>query len=76
MLDSVLNDESLSEEEKKIKIEKMYGIVGSPTNEIKEDSVPDVIKDNGIQVIVRYDYNSIEENTKKVLKYFNLDKRN
>ena len=70
MLDSVLNDESLSEEEKKIKIEKMYDIVGNSTNEIKEDSIPDVIKDNGIQVIVRYDYNSIEENAKKVLEYF------
>ncbi len=74
MIDSVLNDESLSETEKNIKIEKMYDIVGRPTNEIKEDSIPDVIKDNCIQVIVRYDDNTVEENTNKVLEYFKLNK--
>ena len=74
MIDSVLNDETLSDEEKTIKIEKMYDIVGRPTNEIKEYSIPDVIKDNGIQVIVRYDHNSVEENTNKVLEYFKLSK--
>lgn len=50
MIDSVLNDEILSEEEKKLKIEKMYVNVDIPTDEIKEDSIPDVIKDNDIQV--------------------------
>ena len=52
----------------------MYDIVGSPINEIKEDSIPDVIKYNGIQVIVRYDDNTVEENTNKVLEYFKLNK--
>ena len=72
MIDSVLNDETLSEEEKKIKIDKMYDIVGRPTEEIKEDSIPDVIKNNNIKVIVRYDDNTVEENTNKVLEYFKL----
>lgn len=74
MIDSILNDNSLSEEEKKLKIEKMYNIVGRPNEEIVEDSVPDVIKNNDIKVIVRYDDNTVEENTNKVLKCFNLNK--
>lgn len=74
MLDSIINDNSLSEEEKKLKIEKMYDIVGRPNQEIVEDSIPDVIKNNDIKVIVRYDDNTVEENTNKVLKYFKLYK--
>ena len=74
MLDSIINDNSLSEEEKKLKIEKMYDIVGRPNQEIVEDSIPDVIKNNDIKVIVRYDDNTVEENTNKVLKCFKLNK--
>ena len=74
MLDSIINDNSLSEEEKKLKIEKMYDIVGRPNEEIVEDSIPDVIKNNDIKVIVRYDDNTVEENTNKVLNYFRLNK--
>ena len=74
MLDSIINDNSLSEEEKKLKIEKMYDIVGRPNQEIVEDSIPDVIKNNNIKVIVRYDNNTVEENTNKVLKCFKLNK--
>ena len=74
MLDSIINDNSLSEEEKKLKIEKMYNIVGRPNEEIVEDSVPDGIKNNDIKVIVRYDDNTVEENTNKVLKCFKLNK--
>lgn len=74
MLDSIINDNSLSEEEKKLKIEKMYDIVGRPNQEIVEDSIPDVIKNNDIKVIVRYDNNTVEENTNKVLKCFKLNK--
>ena len=74
MLDSIINNSSLSEEEKKLKIEKMYDIVGRPNEEIVEDSIPDVIKNNDIKVIVRYDDNTVEENTNKVLNYFRLNK--
>ena len=74
MLDSIINDNSLSEEEKKLKIEKMYDIVGRPNQEIVEDSIPDVIKNNDIKVIVRYDDNTVEENTNNVLKCFKLNK--
>ena len=74
MLDSIINDNSLSEEEKKLKIEKMYDIVGRPNQEIVEDSIPDVIKNTDIKVIVRYDDNTVEENTNKVLKCFKLKK--
>lgn len=72
MINNVLNDETLSEEEKKIKIEKMYDIVGRPTDKIIEDSIPDVIKDNDIKVIVRYDDNTVEENAKKIIEYYKL----
>lgn len=72
MIDSILNDGILSDEEKKIKIEKMYEIVGRPNDEIKEDSIPNVIKNNDIQVIVRYDNNTVEENANKVLEYFDF----
>lgn len=74
MLDSIINDNSLSEEEKKLKIEKMYDIVGRLNQEIVEDSIPDVIKNNDIKVIVRYDDNTVEENTNNVLKCFKLNK--
>ena len=74
MLDSIINDNSLSEEEKKLKIKKMYDIVGRPNQEIVEDSIPDVIKNNDIKVIVRYDDNTVEENTNNVLKCFKLNK--
>ena len=50
----------------------MYDIVGRPTDEIKEDSIPDVIKNNCIKVIIRYDDNTVEENTNKVLEYFDF----
>ena len=52
----------------------MYDIVGRPNQEIVEDSIPDVIKNNDIKVIVRYDDNTVEENTNKVLKCFKLNK--
>ena len=74
MINNVLNDETLSEEEKKIKIEKMYDIVGRPNEEMVEDSIPDVIKNNDIKVIVRYDDNIVEENTNKILEHFKLNK--
>ena len=45
------------------------------TNEERvEDSIPDVIKNNDIRVLVSYDDNTVEENTNKVLKCFNLNK--
>lgn len=52
----------------------MYNIVGRPNEEIVVDSISDVIKNNDIKVIVRYDDNTVEENTNKVLKYFRLNK--